>query len=112
VDTQYNDINGPESQKKYKSNKYFEEDESLFQKVTTLIRLYILRSNDPKYERIRMMRNIRSALKELKIKIFDFRKDQITSKFPKLLFEIYKYIYPLKDLVKFPPLIINQLPAI
>jgi hypothetical protein len=63
------------------------------------IKVRLLGMSDPAYEKYILIKDIENKLKLLPIQIYNPRTYKVTRKFGKLLFELYRYLAPLKSLI-------------
>lgn len=77
------------------------EDITMGRTVLGFIKIRILGLPDPLYERIVLLKKLKKILKKLDIKGINFSKQRLTKEFGEYLFDIYRYYYPLKNIIDF-----------
>lgn len=75
------------------------ERPSFFGTIVGFIKVKILGIADPSYEKYILLKEVANEIKELKLNIYNTRHDRVTKKFGKVLYELYRYIFPLKELI-------------
>ena len=65
------------------------------------IKVKIFGLSDPAYEKYILMKEVENQIKLLPIPVFNFRTNQISKNFGKLLYELYKFLYPLREIIDF-----------
>ncbi len=75
------------------------EKPGFFGTLIGFLKVKVLGISDPAYEKYLLLREIHNQVKSMSIVIFNTRTERITKKFGKLLFELYRYIFPLSNLI-------------
>ncbi|MDH4128639.1 MAG: DUF5312 domain-containing protein [Spirochaetota bacterium] len=73
--------------------------ESIFEKIILFFQNVFLGKDDANYQRKRMLKRIKRNIKNLKINVFNVSTNVITKKFAEIIFDLYRYTYPLKTII-------------
>jgi hypothetical protein len=77
------------------------EKPSLIGTIFGFIKVKIFGLSDPAYEKYILMKEVENEIKTLSIPVYNFRTNQISKNFGKLLYELYKFLYPLREIIDF-----------
>ncbi len=67
--------------------------------IIGFLKVKVLGMSDPAYEKYLLLKDINNQIKSMPIVIYNTRSEKITKKFGKLIFELYRYIFPLSGLI-------------
>ncbi len=73
-----------------------QEERSALKKIISFIKYYIFGQPDPYYEMKKLLKATEKKIKRISPVIYDFKKDKVTPKFVRIIYEIYKIVYPAK----------------
>jgi hypothetical protein len=75
------------------------EKPGLFGTIIGFFKVKLLGMSDPAYEKYMLLKEINNQIKSMPIVIYNPRTEKVTKKFGKLLFELYRYVFPLSNLI-------------
>lgn len=77
-----------------------EQEKSGFGKIISFIKYYIFGQPDSFYETKRLLKNTEKKIKKITPLIYDSKKEKVTPKFIRIIYEIYKIVYPSKEIIE------------
>ncbi len=87
------------NQKDYNIKKQTSEKNSIIDEIILLFQNIFLGKENGDFETRRFLKRVKRRLNSLPIKVFDPKNEVILAKFPEILFEIYRYTKPLKEII-------------